>query len=127
MGEAGISPENIADEVVSRATSDKVTNPQSGSPNKLLYVGSVGPTNAPTPAPPTPAPTPCIQSTMEVKVSTDNYPQETAWTLKNNCEDDVDSPVSPNYPTANTAYTNEYCDFLLLFRFFAFLLLFLLF
>jgi len=107
--EAGISPDNIAEEIVSRATSDKVTDPQNGSPNKLLYVGSVGPTNSPTPAPPTPAPTPCIQATVEVKVTTDNYPAETAWTLKNNCENSVDDPVSPNYPTGNTAYTEELC------------------
>jgi len=106
--QAGVAPANIAGEIVSRATSDKVTNPQTGSPNKLLFVGAVGPTNAPTPAPPTPAPTPCVQTTVKVEVTTDNYPAETAWTLTNNCNNILQESQS-SFPAASTTYSDELC------------------
>jgi len=83
--ESGMSGAEVTSELLSRATPDKVSDPKDGSPNKLLYVGAVGPTSPPTPAPPTDAPTPCIQSDFELTLTTDNYPGETSWDLVNTC------------------------------------------
>jgi len=106
--EAGIPAADIVEELVSRATSNKVTDEKTGSPNKLLYVGAIGPTNEPTPAPPTDAPTPCNQGTVEVKIMTDNYPAETSWTLEETAsEENVGS--GGGYSSANTEYVAEIC------------------
>jgi len=104
----GIAPSDVTSTLLDRATNGKVTNPQNGSPNKLLYVGAVGPTNPPTPAPPTPAPTPCIHSKVEVTVITDNYPSETSWVLKNLCTDDQAASSSP-YTSPNTEHVHSEC------------------
>jgi len=104
----GIEPGDIAGEIVSRATKNKVTDPKAESPNELLFVGPIGPTNAPTPAPPTPAPTPCISKTVIVEVTTDNYPQETSWELTNLCSGDVQAESDP-FPSPGETYTSEEC------------------
>jgi len=106
----GVAADDIAEEIVGRATKNKVTNPQAGSPNELLFVGETGPTNAPTPAPPTPAPTPCISSTVTVEVTTDNYPAETAWKLTNNCSGDEEASRGlGSFPSSGTTYADEEC------------------
>jgi len=106
--EAGLEADEIDEEIVSRATDDKVTDPKEGSPNKLLFVGAVGPTNSPTPAPPTPAPTPCISSTVVIEVTTDNYPAETGWTLTNECIGQEQASRS-SFASAGTTYSDEEC------------------
>jgi len=104
----GISAADAEIEILSRATNDKVTDPKTDSPNKLLYVGEVGPTNAPTPAPPTNAPTPCIGGNVVVEILTDNYPAETSWTLLNTCTD-VEVATGGPYSEAGTEYIAEEC------------------
>jgi subtilisin family serine protease len=49
----GSTPQQVRDALVNGATNGKVTNPGTGSPNKLLYVigGPVDPTPTPTPTP----------------------------------------------------------------------------
>jgi len=107
---AGNSPEQVTEMLVSRATSGKVTNPGNGSPNKLLYVGQVGPTPAPVPAPPTPPPTPCTGPTMKVEVLTDNYPAETGWKLDNLCTGNtVEQVQTGTYTEGNNQYVKEFC------------------
>jgi subtilisin family serine protease len=48
----GLTPQQVRDTLVNNATSGVVTNPGTGSPNKLLFVGDGGP-------PPPPPPTGC--------------------------------------------------------------------
>ncbi|MEH0939142.1 S8 family peptidase [Micromonospora psammae] len=50
----GYTPQQVRDTLVNNATSNVVTNPGTGSPNKLLYVGDGG-----TPPPPPPPPPGC--------------------------------------------------------------------
>ncbi|WP_020519930.1 S8 family serine peptidase [Catelliglobosispora koreensis] len=55
------TPQQVRDALVNGGTPGKVTNPGSGSPNVLLFVGSGGPTPTPTASPtssPTPSPSP---------------------------------------------------------------------
>merc|ERR1711937_27006 len=94
--------------VLNTATPDKVTNPQAGSPNKLLYVGNLSPTRSPTPGPPTSAPTPCANSKLKVSITTDNYPGETTWTLKNGCSGEELLSGGP-YSASGTLYEDEVC------------------
>jgi subtilisin family serine protease len=57
----GASPATVAAAIINSATLNKVTNPGSGSPNRLLYsllTSPPPPTPTPTPPPPTPTPTP---------------------------------------------------------------------
>jgi len=105
----GIAPEDVDSELYSRSTPNKVTNAGNGSPNKLLYVGSTGPTVSPTPAPPTPAPTPCTQKSIIVDLTTDNYPAETSWTIKNTCTDEEDVFSRGSYSSARTLHSDEEC------------------
>ncbi|MGH3734235.1 MAG: S8 family serine peptidase [Micromonosporaceae bacterium] len=58
------TPQQVRDALFNNATSGKLTSIGSGSPNKLLYVGSGGPGPSPSPTPTssptsTPTPTPC--------------------------------------------------------------------
>merc|ERR1712156_965181 len=94
--------------ILNTATQDKVTNPQGGSPNKLLYVGNVSPTTSPTPGPPTASPTPCMNGALKVSISTDNYPAETSWTLKNGCSGEQ-LLSGGSYTSGNTLYEDEVC------------------
>ena len=57
---------------------------------------------------PTPAPTPCEGMTIQVDIRTDDYPQETAWTIMNDC-DGTAAETSPTYTSQGTPYTVEYC------------------
>jgi len=74
-------------DVINAATTGKVTNPQSNSPNKLLYIsGTAAPTpTAPTPTAPTPtAPTPTAPTPT---VPTPTVPSPTPPTHDLPCED----------------------------------------
>lgn len=54
------TPQQVRDALVNSGTPNKVTNPGSGSPNVLLFVGTGGPSPTPTASPtssPTPSPT----------------------------------------------------------------------
>jgi len=69
-----------------------------------------GPTPSPSPPPPTPAPTPCGGSIVKVEVNTDNYPQETSWSLVNKCTDQTVFSVSQGqYTSAGETYSEEIC------------------
>jgi len=109
--EAGVNAADIDAELATRSTVDKVSDAKPGSPNRLLYVGEVGPTNAPTPAPPTPAPTPCIDNEIIVEVTTDNYPAETGWSVVNkaNPGESVMSKNAGDYTQAGTTFTEKQC------------------
>ncbi|MBA2525230.1 MAG: S8 family peptidase [Pyrinomonadaceae bacterium] len=55
----GASPATVAAAIINSATLNKVTNPGTGSPNRLLYsLLTSPPPPTPTPPPPTPTPTP---------------------------------------------------------------------
>merc|ERR1711937_1031957 len=94
--------------ILNTATQDKVTNPQGGSPNKLLYVGNVSPTTSPTPGPPTASPTPCMNGALKVSINSDNYPAETSWTLKNGCSGEQ-LLSGGSYTSGNSLYEDEVC------------------
>merc|ERR1712038_2122213 len=94
--------------VINSATAGKVTDPQSGSPNKLLYIGNVSPTTSPTPGPPTAAPTPCANGSLKVSLFTDSYPQEVSWTLSNECNGE-ELMSGGSYTSQNTLYEAEVC------------------
>ena len=57
---------------------------------------------------PTPAPTPCEGMMVQVDIRTDDYPQETAWEIMNDC-DGTAAETSPTYTSQGTPYTVEYC------------------
>merc|ERR1712156_193979 len=78
------------------------------APNKLLYVGNVSPTTSPTPGPPTASPTPCMNGALKVSITTDNYPAETSWTLKNGCSGEQLLSGGP-YSAPGTLYEDEVC------------------
>jgi len=110
LGSGNFSYEQVTEMLMSSASENKISNPGSGSPNKLLYVAQIGPTPAPTPAPPTPSPTPCAGSIVKVEVNTDNYPGETGWTLFNECTDETEFEVpAGQYASAGTTYSEEVC------------------
>jgi len=90
------------------APSGAPTNPVTPVPTNQL---TPAPTNAstpgPTPQPTTPGPTPCTGADITVDVLTDNWPQETAWTLTNTCTGaQINSPTSL---ARSTQYLNNYC------------------
>ncbi|MBI4672215.1 MAG: S8 family serine peptidase [Chloroflexi bacterium] len=67
---ASAAPAAVRDAIVGNATTNKVTNPGTNSPNKLLYsiFGATPPTSTPTPAPnPTATPTPVPGGTNVVQ------------------------------------------------------------
>ena len=45
---------------------------------------------------------------IEIKITTDEYPGETAWTLTNKCESGA-VINSPQYTATNTLHSNKYC------------------
>jgi hypothetical protein len=66
------------------------------------------PSPSPTTMAPTIPPTPCPGVNVEVKLKTDNYPDETKWTLINKCGSGtvINGPV---YTSGNTMHSNKYC------------------
>jgi len=59
----GVNAAGADDTILENATEGKVQNRgTSSTPDKLLYVGEVGPTNAPTPVPPTISPAPIART-----------------------------------------------------------------
>merc|ERR1719428_2425398 len=107
--EAGIDVGDIDSELAIRSTKDKVTDAHPDSPNRLLYVGEVGPTNAPTPAPPTSAPTPCPDNEIIVEVTTDNYPGETGWSVVTKDGEVVMSKNAGDLTVGGKTYTEQEC------------------
>jgi len=66
---------------------------------------------SPTPAPPPPTPFPacdgtCASRRFQIYVTTDNYPSETAWTLKD--ESGLQITSGGSYTTANTEHYDQY-------------------
>lgn len=72
------------------------------------FCGSLGPTLSPTLAPPTNSPTPCVGSPFELSLTTDNYPEETTWTLFNECNDEQQA-AGGGYQDQGTDYEEEEC------------------
>lgn len=70
QGAPSSTPSQVRDALVNNATTNVVTSPGSGSPNRLLYMGFIGgsPSPTPTPVPPTATPTqpgaPCTGCTL---------------------------------------------------------------
>lgn len=72
--------------------------------------GTRSPTPGPTTAPPTPPPTPCPEMDVEIKIKTDDYPDETAWTLTNQCGTGQGQTFSGgDYTAANTMHSETFC------------------
>ena len=69
--------------------------------------GCMGPTAPPTTGP-TPAPCPSGEKFLKVTILTDNYPEETTWTVKNTCTGDLVMSGGP-YDTSGTAYESQQC------------------
>ena len=67
----------------------------------------MGPTSPPTPVP-TPAPCPPGEKFLKVTILTDNYPEETTWTVKNTCTGDLVMSGGP-YDTSGTTYESQKC------------------
>lgn len=69
--------------------------------------GTFGPTPPPVPTPP---PTPCQDMDIEVRVTTDNYPAETDWTITDDCNGDAEvGSLSTPYGASATTYTDQFC------------------
>jgi len=69
-------------------------------------------TFSPTPAPSTSPTISCSGGKiLRVHVTTDDYPTETSWILKNTCTDVLDNSVDAGtlYTAAGTSYSNAYC------------------
>ena len=62
----------------------------------------------PTTSKPTSAPTPCNGMYVEVKVTTDNWPEETTWSLRNDCNTQVVA-TGGSYTAANTVHSVKHC------------------
>ena len=62
----------------------------------------------PTTSKPTSAPTPCNGIYVEVKVTTDNWPEETTWSLRNDCTTQVVA-TGGSYTAANTLHSVKHC------------------
>jgi len=59
------------------------------------------------PNPPTPPPTPCPDMEIVVNILTDKYPEETSWTLTNNCDG---SEITPGeYVQKEFSHVQPYC------------------
>ena len=69
--------------------------------------GCMGPTAPPTQVP-TPAPCPYGEKFLKVTILTDNYPEETTWTVKNTCTGDLVMSGGP-YDTSGTTYESQQC------------------
>jgi len=108
--QSGTPPGEIDEKIISTATDDKVTDAGSGSPNKLLFIGKNRPTNPPTKAPPTAAPTPCADSSIQISLTTDEYPDETSIDLKNECDGSTVLERAPGYfEDEATTYVEDLC------------------
>jgi len=67
-------------------------------------------TSSPTTKTPTSSPTPCPGDYLEVHVLTDDFPNETSWTLTNKCTGDIQQSVdTDHYQAPRTAETDLYC------------------
>jgi len=67
-------------------------------------------TSSPTTTTPTLSPTPCPGDYLEVHVLTDDYPDETSWTLTNECTGGIQQSVdTEHYQTPRSAKTDLYC------------------
>eukprot|EP00547_Thalassionema_nitzschioides_P000836 CAMPEP_0194199160 /NCGR_PEP_ID=MMETSP0156-20130528/279_1 /TAXON_ID=33649 /ORGANISM="Thalassionema nitzschioides, Strain L26-B" /LENGTH=604 /DNA_ID=CAMNT_0038924015 /DNA_START=90 /DNA_END=1904 /DNA_ORIENTATION=+ len=75
---------------------------------KPSFCAPAGPTNAPTPVPPTLAPTPCPGADFKLTLLTDDYPEETSWTLTNQCTGQL-LVEGGNYQNGGTTYVEEEC------------------
>jgi len=85
--------------------------PTTPNPTRIPTLApTLSPTTLSPTALPTPPPTPCPNGAMnvEVKLKTDNYATETAWTLTNKCGSGT-IITSPPYIAGNTMFNHQYC------------------
>ena len=76
----------------------------------MLQPVTPSPTAAPSTKPTMAAPTPCSGKYVTVNILTDDYPEETSFTLVNLCTGEIEESVSKgNYTSMNTNFTEEYC------------------
>jgi len=122
---AGIT--DAAAGIIEAASEVDIGNEGSGSPELMLFVGSVAPTVSPAPTPepspgpsaaptvsdpPSSAPTECEGDFFNVDVLTDNYPSETSWILTNTCGDGVTVFERPQgyFTATGTLYADTFCS-----------------
>jgi hypothetical protein len=122
---AGI--QDAATGIIEAASEVDIGNEGLGSPELMLFVGSVAPTVSPAPTPgpspessatptvsdpPSSAPTECEGDFFNVDVLTDNFPSETSWILTNTCGDGFTVFDRPQgYFTAEgTLYADTFCS-----------------
>eukprot|EP00523_Entomoneis_sp_CCMP467_P015771 CAMPEP_0168778532 /NCGR_PEP_ID=MMETSP0725-20121227/7132_1 /TAXON_ID=265536 /ORGANISM="Amphiprora sp., Strain CCMP467" /LENGTH=543 /DNA_ID=CAMNT_0008828307 /DNA_START=167 /DNA_END=1798 /DNA_ORIENTATION=+ len=85
--------------LVSLASSNKVSDAKTGTPNKLLYVGSIGSSSGGSPSPPSPSPPSCATSPPNWK---DSYGDSCQWYVDNGC-DEADDWADAQGRTASQA------------------------
>jgi len=85
-----LSPSEVEAKLLNSAADNKVTNPGSGSVNKLLNIGASSPTASPTSSSPTisPPPTPTCQP-FKFEIKTDQYPGDISWELRSTVTNEV--------------------------------------
>jgi len=89
-GNNNLSPSEVEAKLLSNAANNKVSNPGSGSVNKLVNIGASSPTASPTTSPPTITSPPTAKCRdFEFEIKTDDYPGDTSWELKNTLTDEV--------------------------------------
>merc|ERR1712226_480328 len=87
---------------------EEICKPGAHNEPRPEFCGSTGPTEPPTTAQPTPAPTPCIANDFKLTITTDNYPEETTWTLLDQCNNEEFAQGGP-YSNQNTQFVEEGC------------------
>ena len=77
----------------------------------VTTINSCGKSRSPTP-PPTPRPTSANCKILKVTVKTDNYPDETTWTVTNKCGSATQVVMSGGpYTGKLTTYTQQQCEY----------------
>jgi len=84
----------------------RIDKPEFAAHVNSLLGGNPTPTTSPTPVP-----TCNTAKDIKIDITTDNYPGETSWTLKNTCSgEEIGSKAAGDYSQANTPYPTEmYC------------------
>lgn len=102
LGQGPRSPEEVLAEIKSGSV-DGITNNQSpGVPLATTALCTSSPTTSPAPTP-----APCYEPNLFVKIVTDNYPDETTWSLTNDCTGEV---VGTGGPYGSGTHIEEICS-----------------